>query len=199
MEKSMIREAEIKRTTKETDISCKLLLDGSGKAEIDTGVGFFDHMLTGFAKHGFFDLSLKCRGDLEVDCHHTIEDCGIVLGQAVNKALGDKAGIVRFGSFILPMDEALVLTAIDLSGRPCFSFDLNFRGEKCGEMDTAMCREFFYAVSTNAMMNLHIRELSGLNDHHLMEAAFKSFGKALSQAVAKDDRIEGVLSTKGSL
>ncbi len=193
------RSAEIKRTTKETDIECTLVLDGTGKAEPDTGVGFFDHMLSGFARHGFFDLTLRCKGDLEVDCHHTIEDCGIVLGQAIKEALGDKKGIKRYGSFILPMDEALVMTAIDLSGRPYFVYDLDFKEEKCGDMDTCMCREFFYALSYSAMMNLHIREMSGVNDHHVMEAAFKSFGKALDQAVTVDDRINGVLSTKGTL
>ncbi len=195
----MSREAEIKRVTKETDISCRLNLDGSGKADIDTGIGFFDHMLNGFTRHGLFDLSLKCKGDLNVDCHHSVEDCGIVLGQAIREAVGEKAGIRRYGSFILPMDEALILTAIDLSGRPYFVFDLDFKDQKCGDMDTALCREFFYAVSYSAMMNLHIKELSGLNDHHVMEAAFKSFGKALDQAVSVDDRIEGILSTKGVL
>ena len=195
----MSRESTIKRVTKETDISCTLNLDGSGKADIDTGIGFFDHMLGGFTRHGLFDLSLKCKGDLNVDCHHSIEDCGIVLGQAIREAVGEKAGIKRYGSFILPMDEALILTAIDLSGRPYFVYDLEFKDQKCGDMDTALCREFFYAVSYSAMMNLHIKELSGINDHHVMEAAFKSFGKALDQAVTVDERIEGILSTKGVL
>ncbi len=195
----MSRTGEIKRKTKETDITCSLELDGSGKADIDTGVGFFDHMLEGFAKHGLFDLSLKCKGDLKVDCHHTIEDCGIVLGQAIKEALSDKSGIKRFGYFILPMDEALVLTSIDLSGRPYLSFDMDFNTERCGEMDTEMCREFFYAVSYSGEMALHIRKLSGMNDHHIMEAAFKSFAKSLCEAVSFDERISGVLSTKGVL
>ncbi len=195
----MSRISEITRKTKETDIVIRLDLDGKGNADIETGVGFFDHMLDGFARHGLFDLTVKCKGDLEVDCHHTIEDTGIVLGDAIKTALDDKVGIKRFGSFILPMDEALVMTAIDLSGRPYFSYDLSFTGEKCGEMDTQMCREFFYAISYSAGMNLHMRMLSGGNDHHIMEAAFKSFAHALDQAVSFDDRITGVLSTKGSL
>ncbi len=195
----MSRRAEIKRKTKETDISLSLDLDGSGKSGIDTGDGFFDHMLEGFARHGFFDLELKCRGDLNVDCHHTIEDCGIVLGQAIKEALSDKAGIKRFGYFVLPMDEALILTSIDLSGRPYLSFDVDFNTERCGDMDTEMAREFFYAVSYGAGMALHIKKLDGMNDHHIMEAAFKSFAKALSEAVSKDERIDGVLSTKGVL
>lgn len=195
----MSRTGEIKRKTKETDITCTLELDGSGKSDIDTGVGFFDHMLEGFAKHGLFDLTLKCSGDLKVDCHHTIEDTGIVLGQAIKEALSDKSGIKRFGYFILPMDEALVLTSIDLSGRPYLSFDMDFNTERCGEMDTEMCREFFYAVSYSAEMALHIRKLSGMNDHHIMEAAFKSFAKSLCEAVSFDQRISGVLSTKGVL
>jgi len=195
----MPRKAEIKRKTKETDITVGINLDGSGKTEIDTGVGFFDHMLDGFARHGLFDLKVKCNGDLNVDCHHSIEDTGIVLGEAINKALGDKKGIKRYGNMILPMDEALVMTAVDLSGRPYFSYDLKFCGNRCGEMDTEMCREFFYAVSYSAKMNLHMKMLDGLNDHHIMEAAFKSFGKSLDQAAMVDERIGGILSTKGVL
>ncbi len=195
----MDRRAEVNRKTKETDISCVLLLDGSGKADIDTGIGFFDHMLDGFTRHGLFDLELKCRGDLNVDCHHSIEDCGIVLGQAIKEAVGEKKGIKRYGSFILPMDEALILTAVDLSGRPYFSFDLEFKEAKCGDMDTEMAREFFYAVSYSAAMNLHIKEISGSNSHHIMEAAFKSFAKSLDTATSFDERIGGVLSTKGVL
>ncbi len=195
----MDRRAEVNRKTKETDISCVLLLDGSGKAEIDTGIGFFDHMLDGFTRHGLFDLELKCRGDLNVDCHHSIEDCGIVLGQAIKEAIGEKKGIKRYGSFILPMDEALILTAVDLSGRPYFSFDLEFKEARCGDMDTEMAREFFYAVSYSAAMNLHIKEISGSNSHHIMEAAFKSFAKSLDIATSFDERIGGVLSTKGVL
>ncbi len=195
----MSRKAEINRKTKETDISCVLELDGSGKAEINTGIGFFDHMLDGFTRHGLFDLKLSCKGDLNVDCHHSIEDCGIVLGQAIKEAVGEKKGIKRYGSFILPMDEALVLSAVDLSGRPFLSSDLKFNGERCGDMDTEMVQEFFYAVSYSAMMNLHLKELSGANDHHVMEAAFKAFAKALDEAVTVDPRISGVLSTKGVL
>lgn len=195
----MTRRAEIERKTKETDISCVLTLDGSGRADIDTGIGFFDHMLDGFTRHGLFDLKLKCSGDLNVDCHHSIEDCGIVLGQAIKEAIGDKKGIKRYGSFILPMDEALILTAVDLSGRPYFSYDLEFGESSCGDMDTEMAREFFYAVSYSAAMNLHIKEISGLNSHHIMEAAFKSFAKSLDTATSFDDRIGGVLSTKGVL
>lgn len=195
----MDRTAEVTRGTKETQITVKLNLDGTGAGKIDTGVRFFDHMLEGFARHGLFDLEVSCRGDVEVDCHHTIEDTGIVLGSAIKEAVGEKKGIRRYGSFILPMDEALLLCAIDLSGRPYFVYDVHFQGEKCGGMDTQMAKEFFYAVSYAAGMNLHIRRLSGENDHHIMEAAFKAFGKALDMAVGIDARIAGVLSTKGSL
>ncbi len=195
----MDRKAEIKRKTRETDIELSLVLDGTGQYSVDTGIGFFDHMLEGFARHGLFDLTVKCKGDLKVDGHHTVEDTGIVLGDAIKTAIGDKKGIRRYGSFILPMDEALVMTAVDLCGRPYFSYDLHFNTERCGEMDTELCREFFLAVSNASGMNLHIREFSGLNDHHVMEAAFKSFAKSLDQAVSIDERILGVLSTKGVL
>ena len=195
----MSREASISRTTKETDISLRLELDGRGNSEIDTGIGFFDHMLEGFAKHGFFDLDVKVTGDLMVDCHHTVEDTGIVLGSAIKKALGDKKGIKRFGSCMLPMDETLVLCAVDLSGRPYFVYDAQFHADRCGGMDTQMAKEFFYAVSYTAGMNLHIKVLYGDNDHHMMEAMFKAFGKALDQAVSLDERISDVLSTKGVL
>ena len=195
----MSRTGEIERKTKETNITAVINLDGSGKNTIDTGVGFFDHMLEGFSKHGFFDLNLSCKGDLDVDCHHTIEDCGIVLGSAIKKAVGDKKGINRYGFFLLPMDEALVACAVDLCGRPYFSYDLTFPQEKCGDMDMAMVREFFYAVSYTGEMNLHLKQLSGLNSHHIAEAAFKAFGKALDMAVSSDPRIEDVLSTKGVL
>ena len=157
----MAREAEIKRKTNETDISLKLELDGSGVSDIDTGIGFFDHMLEGFSKHGFFDLETKVAGDLAVDGHHTIEDTGIVLGTAIKKALGDKKGIKRYGSCILPMDETLVLCAVDLSGRPYLAFDADFTAERVGYMETEMVKEFFYAVSYKAKMNLHIKVLSG--------------------------------------
>lgn len=195
----MTREATIERITKETEIRLKLNLDGSGKGEIDTGIGFFNHMLDGFSRHGLFDLSLHVKGDLEVDDHHTIEDTGIVLGTAIREAVGDKKGIRRYGSCILPMDESLVLCAVDLSGRPYFSFDGAFTREKIGDMATEMVREFFYAVSYTAAMNLHIKVLTPGNNHHMAEAMFKSFSKALDMAVSYDPRITDVLSTKGSL
>ena len=196
---SVQRTAQEIRTTRETDISLRLNLDGSGSYEIKTGVGFFDHMLEGFARHGLFDLELKVKGDLKVDDHHTIEDTGIVLGTAIRKALGDKRGIRRYGSNILPMDETLVLTAIDLGGRPYFVFDGEFPTEKIGDMAAEMVREFFYAVSYSAGMNLHMKFLNGGNSHHMAEALFKSFAKSLDEAVSYDPRIAGVLSTKGSL
>ena len=187
------------RTTKETDITVTLNLDGTGKTEIDTGIVFFDHMLNGFARHGLFDLTVHAKGDLEVDSHHTIEDTGIVLGQAILEAIGDKAGIKRFGHMILPMDETLVLSAVDLCGRPYLSFQAEFTREKVGEMETEMVKEFFYAVSYAAQMNLHIKGLDGGNNHHIIEAMFKAFAKALDEATSFDPRIAGVLSTKGSL
>lgn len=195
----MTRESKVVRETKETDIALSLNIDGTGKGEISTGVGFFDHMLEGFAKHGFFDLSVKVDGDLHVDAHHTVEDTGIVLGQAIAEAIGEKKGIRRYGSFILPMDDALVLCAIDLCGRPYFQFDLEFPTEKIGNFDAELIREFFYAISYKCGMNLHMKMLSGVNSHHIAEAAFKAFAKALDQATGYDERIEGILSTKGSL
>lgn len=195
----MDRTAQIDRKTKETDIKLTLGIDGTGVSEIKTGIGFFDHMLTGFSKHGFFDLTLSVNGDLEVDGHHTVEDVGIVLGTAIKEALGDKAGIRRYGSFVLPMDDALCLCAIDLCGRPYFAFDCSFSTERVGELDTALVREFFYAVSYSAGMNLHLKMLSGENAHHMIEAMFKAFGKALDEATAFDPRVKGVLSTKGAL
>ena len=193
------RRAHIERNTKETKIVIDLNLDGTGKCSVDTGIGFFDHMLNSFARHGLFDLTVTADGDLEVDCHHTIEDTGIVLGEAIKEALGDKAGIRRFGYFLLPMDEALVLCAVDLSGRPYLVMDAQFAGERVGGFDTQMVHEFFYAVSYSCGMNLHLRELSGSNDHHVIEAMFKAFAKSLDQAVSYDERINGVFSTKGSL
>lgn len=195
----MSRKAQVKRDTKETRISVQLELDGTGKSSLDTGIGFFDHMLDGFARHGLFDLDVACHGDLQVDCHHSIEDTGIVLGSAIKEAVGDKKGIRRYGYFILPMDEALVLCALDLSGRPYFVYDAQFQDSRCGDMDTQMVREFFYAVSYRAGMNLHLKVLYGENDHHIAEALFKAFGKALDMAVSLDERISGVLSTKGTL
>ena len=195
----MAREAAVERNTKETQITLKINLDGKGQADVRSGVGFFDHMLDGFARHGFFDLSVFVKGDLQVDDHHTIEDTGIVLGTAIKEALGDKKGIRRFGSCILPMDESLVLCAVDLSGRPYFGWDAQFTAEKVGDMATEMVREFFYAISYSCGMNLHIRVLSGGNNHHVAEAIFKSFAKALDEAATFDPRITDVLSTKGSL
>ena len=195
----MQRTATVTRTTRETDIAVTIALDGTGKTDLHTGVGFFDHMLDGMARHGLFDLSVTCKGDLEVDCHHTIEDIGIALGTAIRQALGDKAGITRFGSCLLPMDETLALCAVDLGGRPYFVYDAAFAADRCGKMDTQMAREFFYAVSYAAMMNLHLKVLYGENDHHKLEALFKAFGRALDAATRIDSRIEGVLSTKGSL
>ena len=195
----MERKAIVNRKTRETDISLELDLDGSGQYDIDTGVGFFDHMLSGFARHGFFDLKLKVTGDLYVDSHHTIEDTGIVLGKAIAQALGEKAGIRRYGHFLLPMDECLVLSAVDLSGRPYLSWDAEFTVPRLGDMDTEMAKEFFYAVSYAAGMNLHIKVLDGANNHHIMEAMFKAFAKALDEATQSDHRVKGVLSTKGSL
>ena len=195
----MGRTALVSRTTAETQIEVSLDLDGTGKAELHSGIGFFDHMLDGFARHGLFDLTVKASGDLQVDCHHTIEDTGIVLGQAIREAIGDKKGIRRFGSVILPMDETLVLCAIDLSGRPYLGMDTDFTVPKVGDMDTEMVREFFYAVSYSCGMNLHFKMLTPGNNHHMAEAMFKAFAKALDAAVSYDERITDVLSTKGSL
>ncbi len=193
------RIAVVQRETKETSIRLTLNIDGSGACSVDSGIPFLDHMLNGFARHGLFDLNAKIRGDVEVDSHHTIEDTGIVLGEAIKKAIGDKEGIRRFGHVILPMDDALVLCAVDLSGRPYLESDLTFTVEKIGDMDTEMVREFFYAVSYSAGMNLHFKQLSGVNNHHIAECAFKAFAKALDMATMTDDRIAGVLSTKGTL
>ena len=195
----MSRYAKITRKTSETDIVIEIELDGSGKADINTGIGFFDHMLNSFARHGLFDLAVKVEGDLNVDCHHTVEDTGIALGEAIKEALGDKKSIKRFGSFMLPMDESLVLCAIDLSGRPYFVYDADIKAERVGEFDTEMAREFFYAISYSAGMNLHIKELYGSNAHHIIEAMFKSFARALDAAVSTDPRVDGIPSTKGAL
>lgn len=195
----MDRTASVSRKTKETDIFLELNLDGSGKSEISTGIGFLDHMLESFARHGFFDLTCQVKGDLQVDGHHTTEDAGIVLGQAIAAAAGDKKGICRYGSFLLPMDDALALCAVDLGGRPYLNFDCSFPAEKVGELDTELVREFFYAVSYSAGMNLHLKMLDGCNTHHMIEAMFKAFAKALDAATRKDPRIGDVLSTKGSL
>ena len=193
------RIAEYTRKTKETDIYLSFDLDGRGDAKVDTGIGFFDHMLDGFARHGLFDLNVKVTGDLVVDCHHTIEDTGIVLGNAIKKAVGDKKGIKRFGSCMLPMDETLVLCAVDLSGRPYLSFDAEFTTDRVGYMDTEMVKEFFYAISYSAGMNLHLKVITGGNNHHMIEAMFKAFAKALDEATIINPRITDILSTKGSL
>ena len=193
------RSAIVERITKETQITVELNLDGQGMTDISTGIGFFDHMLSGFARHGLFDLNVKVNGDLDVDCHHTIEDTGIVLGQAIQKALGEKKGIKRYGHFLLPMDETLAMCAIDLSGRPYLNYDASFTTERIGEMDTEMIREFFYAVSYSAAMNLHLKILDGINNHHMAEALFKAFGKALDMAVMEEPRMKDVWSTKGTL
>lgn len=195
----MARSTTVERKTKETDISLILNLDGTGKSRIETGIGFLDHMLDAFTRHGLFDLKVKVKGDLEVDGHHTAEDVGIVLGQAIRESLGDKKGIRRYGSFMLPMDDALALCAVDLGGRPYFAFDCAFTAQMIGGLDTQLIREFFYAVSYSAGMNLHLRMLAGENDHHKAEALFKAFAKALDEASGKDERIAGVLSTKGML
>ena len=193
------RIAEIYRKTNETEIRIHLNLDGTGQGTIQTGIGFFDHMLYGFARHGLFDLNVQVTGDLEVDTHHTIEDVGIVLGTAIKEAFGEKKGIRRFGFFLLPMDESLALCAIDLSGRPYLNYQADFTTGKIGEMDTEMIREFFYAVSYSAMMNLHLKLLEGGNNPHMAEALFKGFGKALLMSVSYEPGLTEVWSTKGSL
>lgn len=195
-----MRISEIKRKTKETDISLKLNLDGTGKSAIDTGCGFFDHMLTLFAKHGRFDLMVSCIGDTNVDDHHTVEDIGIALGEAFNKALGDKAGITRYGNTILPMDEALILSAIDLSGRAYLGYGLDIKSYKVGSFDTELVREFFIAFTSNAKLNLHVKQLSGWSSHHIIEGAFKSVARSLKDAVKIDESLSGEIpSTKGVL
>lgn len=194
-----MRSGEVTRNTKETKIHVNFEIDGSGKCRCDTGIGFFDHMINSFTRHGLFDLDLEVDGDLEVDTHHTVEDTGIALGQAIAKAVGDKKGIVRYGSVILPMDETLVLVSLDLSGRPYLVWDCDLAAERVGALETETIKEFFYAVSYSAMMNLHVRVLAGGNTHHVIEATFKAFAKALDAATTKDPRIADVLSTKGSL
>lgn len=194
-----MRTATCVRKTKETEIKVTINLDGTGKNVIHTGIGFFDHMLDGMARHGLFDLCVEVKGDLDVDCHHTIEDTGIVIGSAIREAIGDKAGIKRYGHIIIPMDETLALCAVDLSGRPYLKFDADFTVPKLGELDTEMIREFFYAVSYSAMMNIHLKIMDGDNNHHMAEALFKSFGKALDMATMEEPRIKEAWTTKGSL
>lgn len=193
------RIAAVSRSTKETDITVQLNLDGRGQYEVSTGIGFFDHMLEGFARHGLFDLKVTCKGDLQVDSHHTIEDVGIVLGEAIRQALGEKKAIRRYGSILLPMDEALVLCALDLSGRPWLCFEEEYTVPKIGDLDTEMIHDFFYAVTYSAGMNLHLKQISGSNNHHIAEASFKAFSRALDEAVMHEPRIDGVWSTKGLL
>ena len=193
-----MRVSEISRNTAETRIQLKLNLDGTGKADIDTGVGFLNHMLTLFAAHGKFDLTVKCAGDVEVDDHHSVEDIGICLGQAFQAALGDKRGITRYGSFLLPMDEALILSAVDISGRSCLCYGLDIPTEKIGTFDTELVEEFFLGFTRNCPMSLHLRQLAGTNSHHIVEGAFKSVGRALKAAVALDGSNE-IPSTKGVL
>lgn len=195
----MSRFARCERDTKETEIVVELNLDGSGQYDINTGIGFFDHMLEGFARHGLFDLAVSVRGDTYVDAHHTVEDTGIVLGQAFLDALGDKEGIARFGYFILPMDDALVLASLDFSGRTYFSFEADLKAERLGTMETEVVREFFMGLASGAQMNLHIRQMAGENTHHVVEAMFKAVAKSMDLASQIDARIEGVLSTKGIL
>jgi len=194
-----MRNSEVTRTTRETDITLSLALDGEGKGAIDSGIPFMNHMLELFAKHGFFDLAVRAKGDVEVDYHHTMEDLGLVLGQALADALGDKAGIRRYGSCILPMDEALVLVALDLSGRPCLVWDVEFPAQMIRDLDVRLFHEFFQALANKSGMNLHVKKLAGEEVHHVAEAIFKAFAKALDQAVSIDPRVKGVLSTKGSL
>ena len=194
-----VRKADCARKTCETDIKISLNIDGTGKNTINTGIGFFDHMLSAFSKHGLFDLDCKVKGDLNVDGHHSVEDCGIVLGTAIKKAIGDKKGICRYGYFILPMDEVLVLCSLDLCDRPYLGFEYEYRVPMIGDLDTELVREFFYAVSYSAGMNLHFKVLSDGNAHHVTEAMFKAFAKALDMATSRDARIDGVLSTKGAL
>jgi len=196
----MSRTATITRTTTETDISLTLNLDGSGKADIATGIGFLDHMLTALARHGMFDLTIRAKGDLHIDFHHTTEDIGIVLGQAFTKALADKRGIRRFGHAVVPMDEALVDAAVDISGRPYLAWNVSFQRPKIGEMDTELFEEFFRALAFNALVTLHVTMRAGENAHHVAEASFKAAARALRAASEMDPRAAGEIpSTKGSL
>lgn len=195
-----MRTAEIIRKTAETDILLRLNIDGVGKSIIDTGCGFLNHMLTLFAKHGRFDLQVECKGDTDVDYHHTVEDIGIVLGQAFSQALGEKRGIVRYGDFILPMDESLIMSAVDISGRAYLGFSLDIPSQKVGDFDTELVEEFFVAFCHNAALNLHIRQLSGSNSHHIIEGTFKSVARSLKAACAIDEAFsDEIPSTKGVL
>ena len=194
------RVARISRTTKETDIELSVDLDGTGATDVETGIGFFDHMLTAFGRHGLFDLSVRCAGDLEVDGHHSVEDVGIVMGQAFAQALGDKRGIRRFGDIALPMDEALVLCAVDISGRSCVNFDVQIPTQKVGDFDTELVKEFIEALAREMGLTIHVKMLAGENSHHIIEAVFKGMGRALRQACAvEDEYADEIPSTKGVL
>jgi imidazoleglycerol-phosphate dehydratase len=193
------RRATVARKTKETDIHVELNLDGRGRSEIATGIAFLDHMLELFAKHGFFDLTVRARGDLEVDYHHTVEDVGLALGQALREALGDKTGIRRFGEATVPLDEALVTAVVDLSGRPFLAYEVRLRQAKIGTFDVELIHDFLLAMTNQAAMNLHVRMASGRNPHHIVEAGFKALARALDLATQRDPRVIGVLSTKGTL
>ncbi|WP_094604279.1 Imidazoleglycerol-phosphate dehydratase [Sporomusa silvacetica DSM 10669] len=195
----MSRTASLERVTGETAIELALNLDGSGQSQIATGIGFFDHMLILFSKHGLFDLTVAAKGDIYVDGHHTVEDTGIVLGQALAQALGDKAGIKRYGTAFVPMDEALAMVSLDISGRPFLVFDATLPNEQVGQFDSELTEEFLRALSVHAGLTLHVRLLSGKNTHHSIEAIFKALGRALDEATRQDDRIKGVMSTKGML
>jgi imidazoleglycerol-phosphate dehydratase len=195
-----MRTSEIKRTTKETDINLALNIDGKGQSKINTGCGFLDHMLTLFASHGRFDINLTCKGDVQVDYHHTAEDIGIVLGKAFAEAMGDKSGITRYGNFLLPMDEALIMTALDISGRAFLVHDLDIPSNKVGDFDTELCEEFWRAFAFNSQITLHIKQLSGSNSHHIIEGAFKCVARALKAALTVDEKLCGEIpSTKGVL
>jgi len=195
----MDRKSQVKRKTGETDIKMELRLDGKGRANINTGIGFFDHMLKLFVCHGFLDLELMAKGDISVDFHHTVEDIGIVLGQAISEALGDKKKIMRYSTVFTPMDESLSRVSLDVSGRPYLVFNVEFTGEKAGDFDLELVEEFFRAVAVNAGLTLHIDLIHGRNNHHIAESIFKGFGRALDRATAVDQRLEDVLSTKGVL
>ena len=195
----MARKALVERKTRETDIRLALDLDGVGRSKIQTGIGFLDHMLTSFATHGRFDLDVRCKGDLHVDAHHSVEDVGIALGQALSRALGDKKGIVRFGHAYCPLDEALSRCVIDLSGRPFLVFDVTFKAQRVGDLATELFEDFFWALADHGRLNLHLDALRGRNAHHIAETLFKSSSRALSMAVARDPRVKGIPSTKGSL
>lgn len=194
-----MRSASIKRQTAETKITGSLRIDGTGQSEITTGIGFFDHMLILFAKHGFFDLNVAANGDLHIDGHHTVEDVGIVLGQAFAQALGDKSGIKRYGTAVVPMDEALVMVSLDISGRPFLAFDVNIPTQRIGNFDSELTEEFLRALAVHAGLTLHVRLMAGKNAHHIVEGVFKALGRALDEATRTDERIVGVMSTKGML